>query len=44
MAYDDVINSDHEVCTGNSLQELMKTFALLTKHKEWYYFIRRVEL
>lgn len=41
MAYDRVLNSDHEVCMGNSLQELMLAFDELPRSSDYFYWIRR---
>lgn len=43
MAHDDILNSDHEVCRGNSLQELMDIFVKLPKDRELLYWIKRIE-
>ena len=41
MAYNRVLNNDHEVCRGNSLQELMLAFEKHHKNPDYYYWIRR---
>ncbi len=41
MAYNRVLNSDHEVCRGNSLQELMLAFEKYHKDPDYFYWIKR---
>ena len=41
MAYNRILNSDHEVCSGNTLQELMLAFEKIRKNPDYYYWIKR---
>lgn len=41
IAYDPILNHDHEICRAENLQDLIKKFETMPKIQNFNYYIRK---